>query len=222
MQKTQHLLSSIRTASLLDGLFRFYSTQDCRLKDLSGYVSGSHFIPKMLTTSVENFVSKVSQQEIDENLETTGGLLRSSLNLKSVDYESFVSDGMGVFECSFLKYEYYVKPNEQDLSKVIFFSAIIPLEWDVFVQEFPKICDLLYPIPDRAVVELDKPINIPQFIHLLEEQGNDNVSDFQYDTQKNNVHLSMKSPPLQMHVTEDNVEFLFTENNSLQEFLRVI
>jgi len=221
MQKTQHLLSSFQS-SFLEGHFRFYSMQDCRLKDLSGYVSGSHFIPKVFTSSVEKFISKISEEEIVDHLEKTGVALRNTLELKSIDFESSVEDGVGIFECSLLKYEYCAKPDKEDLSKVVFFSTLTPMDWTPFVQRFPEILSQIYPAPDKGIVEFDKPLNIPQCIHLLEVHGHDNISNFQYDTQKNNIHASLISPALLMQISENDVEFHFNNNTSLLEFLELI
>ncbi|MDH4263768.1 MAG: hypothetical protein OEV78_12050 [Spirochaetia bacterium] len=198
----------------------FYYNYTEKLKKLSGYQNGKHFLPKYYSKSLEEFVRSVSLKDIEVSLHEISDKLRASLELGVNDfhYEVNSADG-GLFETPGMTFNLQCKPDVNNLNEVIF-TAHLALLANKIAQT--KNSYMAFPFHFQyASVILPSSIDLKNFIGQLENfyKGQSSDISYYYDPSIQYLEITSKSSNKRILLYSDHFEVFFSDEYTIADFL---
>jgi hypothetical protein len=211
------LKNDIKAAS---SSIEFYYKYAEKLKKLSGYQSGKHFLPKYYSKSLEEFARNVSLKDIETSMREICDKLRVILNLGVNDfqYEVNSADG-GLFESPGLTFEIQCSPDKDNINEVIFTSRLA-----VVVSQAGRLQNAFGAFPfsfSYACVNLPSGIDLKDFIAQLEAYDEKTPSDisYYYDPAVQYLDITSRSSGRRIVMYCDHFEVYFSDDYTVFDLL---
>lgn len=204
-------------------IVEFYQMRVEKLKKLSGYQTGRHFLPKYYSKSLEEFARNIACNDIEENMREICDRLRVVLKPGVNDFQYHVSAAEGgIFEMKDIRFDLTCKPDQENINEVVFTSR--------FSLDFPNTLPLqeifeAFPFHfSHAKVNLPQSIELKSFIEQLENYNAENQFDFQYyyDPSINFLQITSISHDRKIIMYGDHFEVFFSNDFTIQDFLKNI
>lgn len=202
------------------GYVDFYYSSREKLKKLSGYQSGKHFLPKYYSKSLEDFVANISKTEIESVMSGICDRLRELMKLGVHDYHYEVnSTEGGFFESGHLSFHLNCKPDEENLAEVVFMYRMT-----VGRQMMPGLSGLMQAFPfefSYARISFPAIMDLKQFIHQLELFSERTAMEMQYyyDPGVQYLEVSNRSTGKIMMIYPDHMDIYFSGSYTIDDFL---
>lgn len=199
----------------------FSSKNYKEIKRLSGFVKGSHSVPKFYNSNTASFVNRISEEEIKKHIEKTSQRLRNLLKLKARDFKLTFNDGVATFECPYFIYSYSVQLNEDELSEAIFTAELYPIDIDKLI-EYSNNFDKCFPKWfDYLIYTLNKNINVEELIERIEDADENILADytFKYDSAKTYISIYNNSLDREIIISERKIEIKFQVKETIPSMI---
>ena len=198
----------------------FYYSYSEKLKKLSGYQNGKHFIPKYHSKSLDEFVGNISRDDIDSAMIEICDHLRHILELGVNDYYFDVSssDG-GLFESNGIGLYINCKPDPENLTDVIFTNRLeLSTEKMQYLEKIIAVLPFHYTF---ARLTLASGIVLKDFISQVETYCKNNSPDivYYYDPAAQFLEISSQVTGKCMIITSSHIDIYFTETYTILNFL---
>ncbi len=158
----------------------FVTKRDILVSSLSGFIKGKHTLPKYYTSAVDTFISKISQKEIEDNVEHVAEGLKSLFILRRRDFKCDIEGDYGRFSCPYCNYDCCVEINRKNLKYVTMTMKLTPIDIN---RLFEKSDDLDSNFPywfDYLLYELPKRIIVNDLIDKIEDLGKGEEFNLKY------------------------------------------
>jgi hypothetical protein len=198
----------------------FHYSYGEKIKKLSGFQSGRHFLPKYYSKSLEDFISNISLKEIEEQMVEITDRLRANLNLGISDfsYDVNANDG-GLFECPLLTLQIKCIPDQENLNEVIHYTTLFLKTLNL--EEANKIfVSFAHPFT-FARINLSSSWNLKEFISHLEifNDKNPGTCSYYYNPSIQYLEINFTVPRRKLILSDNNMDVYFSESFSISDFL---
>lgn len=179
-----------------------------KVKSLSGFIQGMHFLPKNYNSAATRFVERIATDDIHKEGSAVSLRLRESLELKSVDYFYEESEGNVIFECKYFQYRLTAQVNPENLSEAVFLETITPATF--FSQKANQVLNCLLQPRYDAHLQFKRTLDIEEVIEFI-EQNYDNPDALSYE-------YSLDKTQLQLYIKPEQIEITFEPNEARIRF----
>jgi uncharacterized caspase-like protein len=145
----------------------FISEEPERIKSLSGFIKRFHHEPDSVNDAANNFIARIAEGDIKDDIESVFGLLRKHLHYKGKELEVTYEDGVGSISTPDFDYSIRVSQNGENPSEAIWTREITDIHnikvigGDEFNATFNNYFDTLK-------IEFSKKIDITSLIDKIE------------------------------------------------------
>lgn len=162
------------TTAKIQNKLRIFSEREHSLKQLSGFRKGSR-LPEAATDSANQWVAKMAETELDDDMQKTLDSLRAQFRFKRRELQiDGPIEGLGVITTPFFTYQIMVQVSPTDPSQVVWRRELRQLEQieKVLCPEF----DLCFPPALWALeIPVAEPMDIEEVIDNIEDAENDSI-----------------------------------------------
>jgi len=152
---------------------------DCGdIKFLSGFRKGVHKVPTYISSATMSFVSKISQNELDEESKEIHDILHTEMGYKRKDLKKGYNDNGFSFQTPDFTISVTIEQDEEDYSQYKKTITMSSIDYD-FISS-TKFNDAFANIFDTLVITLNRKIDIVKFVDQIEELDRDDI-DIDFD-----------------------------------------
>ncbi|MDH4200495.1 MAG: hypothetical protein OEV66_08965 [Spirochaetia bacterium] len=201
----------------------FHYSYKEKLKKLSGFQSGRHFLPKYHSKSLEDFVSGISLKDIEDQMLDVTDKLRGNLNLGVNDFTYDVSkSGGGLFECACLTLSIQCAPDPENLNEATHQTKLFLKKEGI--SRADKIFAAFSHSFAFARIYFAEALNLKEFIYQLEvfiKKETENCS-YYYDPAIQYLEILFKISNKKIIMRQDHMDIYFTGDFSISDFIKLL
>lgn len=161
---------------------KIYGTEEGRVRNLPGFISGRHKEPKENSSYHENWIRSISEKLIQDDVDEVGKNLKDILKLKKKQIQNVsVGSGTGEIVTNYFDYTIEVKQSKDDSSKYVVRRTLENISED-FDATNNKLFDTCFKnIFDTLLFPLNGALSVDSIINKVEDIDDDNIISVDYD-----------------------------------------
>jgi hypothetical protein len=200
----------IRLASIEGSTFKavtLLSQEDDSIKSLPGFVRGSHTVPKTFFPEANNFIARIGEDLIKDEINEIRTEVKKAYNYKRTDIEVAVEDGMGSIVTPDFSYSMEILQSKEDASEYVLLRRLEEFDKSNIVtsNEFNEIFEGLF---QKLEFRLDKTLNIEELVDKVEDMlENDSISIDYDDLNMNSCSIKFNNFEYEIFVTQNSIAF---------------
>lgn len=171
------------------------------IKKLSGFSKSSgHFVPEAASTAANSFVGRISEQELNDDLQRAHDRIRTHFALKRVDMEvQAVEDGYGTVVTPHFDYAVSIRQDDKEPSEAILCREIINIRnpEQVFSEDFDAAFPNTFALQE---FQTSSSVDVKAIIDRIEALDDDQIS-VQYDPECSYCRISVTGLDAKISVT---------------------
>lgn len=186
------------------------------IRNLSGFQRGRHKVPNNISSATMSFVSRISQDELDQESERIHDILRTKMGYKRKDLEKDTNDNGFSFKTPDFTISATIEQDEEECSQ--YKQTIIMSSIDFNFINSPKFNDAFADLFDTLVITLDKKIDIAEFVDQIEDLDRDEIN-IDYEDDLSECRLEIHGIDGEIIVCGKEVSIKFNWNTSPQKMI---
>ena len=176
------------------------------IKNLSGFQKRYHKVPDRISSATMSFVSRISQEELDQESERIHDILRTKMGYKRKDLEKDTNDNGFSFKTPDFIISATIEQDEEECSQ--YKQTIIMSSIDFNFINSPKFNDAFTNLFDTLVITLNKKIDIAEFVDQIEDLEHDDIDiSYKPDLSECTLEIDDIEGVLTIRGNEVNVKF---------------
>lgn len=175
------------------------------VKNLPGFQKGFHKVPIYIGSSPNRFIQEIGSEIIEEEISEISKEIKENLNYKRTELKVSVYDGGGSITTPHFDFNIAITQSEDDAAEFIITRSLENFKDNdiVLKPEFNKIFSRHF---NRLNFELNRAIDVEEFIDNIENMENDSPISVEYDlTDLSNCIVTIDGLDYKIYVDTDSI-----------------